>query len=71
MAGSLAPRVLVSGRSTPMTWRSSVSTGALTVVITHNEVIAGMADRVIRLSDGRVISQERNATRKPASGLRW
>ena len=51
--------------------RINRETGALTVVITHNEVIAGMADRVIRLSDGRVISQERNATRKPASGLRW
>ena len=51
--------------------RINHDTGALTVVITHNEVIAGMADRVIRLSDGRVISQERNPSRKPASGLRW
>ena len=51
--------------------RINHETGALTVVITHNEVIAGMADRVIRLSDGRVISQERNPSRKPASGLRW
>ncbi|GAB3750622.1 ABC transporter ATP-binding protein [Lysobacter olei] len=51
--------------------RINHETGALTVVITHNEVIAHMADRVIRLSDGRVISQERNAHREPASGLRW
>ena len=51
--------------------RINHETGALTVVITHNEVIAGMADRVIRLSDGRVMSQERNPSRKPASGLRW
>ncbi|WP_232227522.1 ABC transporter ATP-binding protein [Aerolutibacter daejeonensis] len=51
--------------------RINHETGALTVVITHNEVIAGMADRVIRLSDGRVISQERNPARQPASGLRW
>ena len=51
--------------------RINQETGALTVVITHNEVIARMADRVIRLSDGRVTSQERNAQRDPASGLRW
>ena len=45
--------------------------GTTTVVITHNAVIAGMADRVIRLSDGRIVSQERNAHREPASGLQW
>ncbi|HEX5754843.1 MAG TPA: ABC transporter ATP-binding protein [Arenimonas sp.] len=46
-------------------------TGALTVVITHNAVIADMADRVIRLSDGRIAGEVRNATRRPASELRW
>jgi putative ABC transport system ATP-binding protein len=46
-------------------------TGALTVVITHNAVIARMADRVIRLSDGRISGEERNATRAPAAELRW
>ncbi len=51
--------------------RINRETGALTVVITHNAVIAGMADRVIRLSDGRIVSQERNAHREPASGLQW
>ena len=51
--------------------RINRETGALTVVITHNAVIAGMADRVIRLSDGRIVSQERNAHREPASGLHW
>src|SRR5512134_2465997 len=43
--------------------RINRETGALTVVITHNEVIARMADRVIRLSDGRIAGIERNATR--------
>jgi putative ABC transport system ATP-binding protein len=46
-------------------------TGALTVVITHNAVIARMADRVIYLSDGLVAREERNATRAMASELRW
>jgi putative ABC transport system ATP-binding protein len=29
--------------------------GTATVVITHNAAIAGMADRVVRLADGRVV----------------
>ena len=46
-------------------------TGALTVVITHNAVIAGMADRVLRLSDGRITDQSRNAKRVPPRELSW
>lgn len=45
--------------------------GTMTAVITHNAVIAGMADRVITLSDGRIIREERNAVRKPAAELVW
>ena len=51
--------------------RINRETGALTVVITHNEVIARMADRVIRLSDGRIAGVERNATRARPDELRW
>jgi putative ABC transport system ATP-binding protein len=42
-----------------------------TVVITHNAAIAGMADRVVRLADGRVAGMERNATKTPVRDLRW
>ncbi|HWA24293.1 MAG TPA: ABC transporter ATP-binding protein [Lacunisphaera sp.] len=45
--------------------------GTLTVVITHNAVMADMADRVIRFMDGRVQSEQRNATRAAPSSLRW
>jgi len=45
--------------------------GTTTVIITHNAVIAGMADRVIRLSNGGIASIESNATRAAASSLRW
>ena len=45
--------------------------GTTTVVITHNVVIAEMADRVIRLSDGHITGITRNATRRPAKELRW
>jgi putative ABC transport system ATP-binding protein len=45
--------------------------GTLTVVITHNAVMAEMADRVLHLSDGRIVSSHRNETRLPASALKW
>jgi len=45
--------------------------GTTTVVITHNVVIADMADRVIHLHDGRVAEITRNAERRPARELRW
>lgn len=45
--------------------------GALTVVITHNAVMASMADRVIHFMDGRVHHVHENATRAPASALEW
>jgi putative ABC transport system ATP-binding protein len=38
--------------------------GTTTVVITHNAAIASMADRVIRLADGRVIAVEDRTERK-------
>jgi putative ABC transport system ATP-binding protein len=45
--------------------------GTLTVVITHNAVIARMADRVVHLSDGRVVGVESNSVRCAASELEW
>jgi putative ABC transport system ATP-binding protein len=45
--------------------------GTTTVVITHNVVIAGMADRVIRMADGRIAGSERNAARRQARELAW
>ena len=51
--------------------RVNTELGALTVIITHNAVMAGMADRVIHLSDGRVHHISTNASRAPASSLNW
>jgi putative ABC transport system ATP-binding protein len=45
--------------------------GALTVIITHNAVMADMADRVIHFSDGRVHHERRNAAQVPARSLIW
>ena len=40
-------------------------------VITHNVAIAAMADRVLRLADGRIASVEHNERRAQASELEW
>jgi putative ABC transport system ATP-binding protein len=45
--------------------------GTTTVVITHNAVIADMADRVIHLHDGLVAEIHRNTQKKPPRHLRW
>ena len=45
--------------------------GTTTVVITHNVDIAQMADRVIRLSDGRITSDEENPDKKAPAELAW
>jgi len=45
--------------------------GTATVVITHNAAIAGMADRVVRLFDGRVAGVVRNQAKVPVTELQW
>ncbi len=45
--------------------------GTLTVIITHNAIMADMADRVIHFSDGRVHHERRNTKRAPARSLNW
>lgn len=45
--------------------------GTTTVVITHNAVIAAMADRVVYFGDGLVARIERNDHKKNASELHW
>ena len=51
--------------------RVNATLGTLTVLITHNAGIAAMADRVIRLSDGRIAEVRGNAAKKAARELSW
>lgn len=51
--------------------RANRETGTLTVVITHNQAIAEMADRVISIADGRVVGDRRNGARKSPRELVW
>lgn len=43
--------------------------GTTVVIITHNEAIAGMADQVVRLKDGRIAENCQNARKIPAAEL--
>jgi putative ABC transport system ATP-binding protein len=45
--------------------------GTATVVITHNAAIAAMADRVVRLADGHVVSDEANSRKSAVTELQW
>ncbi|HEU4624343.1 MAG TPA: ABC transporter ATP-binding protein [Steroidobacteraceae bacterium] len=45
--------------------------GTLTVVITHNAAIAGMAHRVIRISSGQIVETYSNSVRISPSELSW
>jgi len=51
--------------------RVNAELGTTTVVITHNAAIASMADRVIRLADGRVISVEDRTEKLSPQELSW
>ena len=45
--------------------------GTLTVIITHNADMAGMADRVLHLKDGQIVKSTRNDERVPVTSLKW
>ena len=51
--------------------RINVELGTTAVVITHNAAIAAMADRVIRLGDGRIQRIEANRHKLHPSQLAW
>ena len=45
--------------------------GTLSVVITHNSAIAGVADRVVRLASGGISEVIQNSRKIPVSELAW
>ena len=51
--------------------RANRELGTTTVLITHNAVIATIADRVVSLSDGKVASVVENKERRDARTLAW
>jgi putative ABC transport system ATP-binding protein len=51
--------------------RINCELGTSTALITHNSVVAGMADRVISIADGTIARVEHNPVRVAARGLAW
>ena len=47
------------------------STGVTVIVITHNQAICGMADRVIRIRNGSVREMTVNASPLPVEAIEW
>lgn len=46
-------------------------TGMTVVVITHNQAITAMADRIIRVKSGTIRSMEMNARITPVEEIEW
>lgn len=51
--------------------RINLELGTTALVITHNAAIAGMANRVVYLADGRIQRIENNAKRMTSAELAW
>jgi putative ABC transport system ATP-binding protein len=51
--------------------RINTELGTTAVVITHNAAIAGMADRVVHLGDGRIVKVEVNTHKLTPAELSW
>lgn len=45
--------------------------GKTVVVITHNQAICGMANRVISVKNGKVVSEEINPSPRPVEDIEW
>ena len=51
--------------------RINAELGTTAMVITHNAAIAGIADRVLRLGDGRIVGEERPARKLTPAEISW
>lgn len=50
---------------------TSRDTGMTVIMITHNSALTQMADRVIRMKSGEVVSMEKNANPIPVERIEW
>ncbi|HWA39262.1 MAG TPA: ABC transporter ATP-binding protein [Burkholderiales bacterium] len=51
--------------------RVNLELGTTALVITHNAAIAQMADRVLRLGDGRIVKEEKPARKLSPAEISW
>ncbi|HSM38530.1 MAG TPA: ABC transporter ATP-binding protein, partial [Candidatus Limnocylindrales bacterium] len=62
---------LSMGRQVLALLRAAVDGGRTVLLVTHNAAIARMADRVVHIGSGQVVSDERNASPLPAQEVEW
>lgn len=46
-------------------------TGMTVIIITHNQALTGMADRIIRMKNGEIYSEEINENVTPVENIEW
>jgi putative ABC transport system ATP-binding protein len=51
--------------------RINAELGTTALVITHNAAIAGMADRVLKLGNGRIVAEEKPARKLTPAEISW
>jgi putative ABC transport system ATP-binding protein len=51
--------------------RVNAETGTTTAIITHNAAIAGLGDRVVRMSSGQIVERRRNERRASPQEIEW
>jgi putative ABC transport system ATP-binding protein len=62
---------LETGQQVLALLREVTDGGRTVLLVTHNSTIATMADRILRLRDGRVVSDDRQPAPSAASELHW
>ncbi len=62
---------LETGRMVLELLRGVCDEGRMVLTVTHNSTIARMADRVLRLRDGELVSTERQENPESAADLEW
>ena len=62
---------LDSGKQILDLLRQTADEGRTVVLVTHNSAIAGIADRVVELRDGRIVSDRHNTAPQPVQDVTW
>jgi len=51
--------------------QTSRATGCGVIMVTHNEATAEVADHVVRMRDGAIVSTDRNTSPADAATIHW
>ncbi|MFR9752366.1 ABC transporter ATP-binding protein [Nocardia sp. 004] len=62
---------VATGRDVLKLLQQTTRAGRGVIMVTHNEVVAEIADRVVRMRDGRIVATERNTAPTDAAAVRW